>query len=253
MLADLLQLTPIQIILCIMIIFFAYAVKGLSGFGSGLIAIPLLAFIFPLTLIVPVLGLLSYSGTLMQSFHLRKHVSWQDMLPLIPFSLFGIIIAIWLLVNVDGEILVLALGCFVLLYAIYSLLPLPIHAGGRKWAILAGSCGGMVGALFGTGGPFYVLYLKMRQLNKGQFRATIAMIFLFDGGARMTAYAFNGLYTPQVLWMAAILMPVLFLGMYAGHHLHIRIDQQRFNQVISLLLMVGGIMLIFKASTALFE
>jgi uncharacterized membrane protein YfcA len=53
--------------------------------------------------------------------------------------------------------------------------------------------------------------------------------------------------------MTAILMPVLLLGMYAGHHLHIRIDQKRFNQVISLLLMVGGIMLIFKASTALFE
>jgi uncharacterized membrane protein YfcA len=93
----------------------------------------------------------------------------------------------------------------------------------------------------------------MRQLNKDQFRATIAMIFLFDGGARMTGYAFNGLYTPQVLWMTAILMPVLLLGMYAGHHLHIRIDQKRFNKVISLLLMLGGIMLIFKASTALFE
>ncbi len=110
MLADLLQLTPIQIILCIMIIFFAYAVKGLSGFGSGLIAIPLLAFIFPLTLIVPVLGLLSYSGTLMQSIQLRKHVSWHDMLPLIPFSMLGIFIAIWLLVNLDADILVLALG-----------------------------------------------------------------------------------------------------------------------------------------------
>jgi len=250
MFLDLLQLTPIQIVLCITIIFFAYAVKGLSGFGSGLIAIPLLAFIFPLTLIVPILGLLSYSGTLMQSFHFRKQVSWHDMLPLIPFSLLGIVIAIWLLVNVDANSLVLALGIFVLLYSIYSLLPLSVHAGGRRWAILAGSCGGMVGALFGTGGPFYVLYLKMRQLNKNQFRATIAMIFLFDGGARMTGYAFNGLYTTQVLWLTAILMPVLFLGMYAGHHLYIRIDQKRFNQVISVLLMVSGVMLIIKAATA---
>lgn len=251
MLFDLIQLTPWQIAACITIIFTAYTVKGLSGFGSGLIAIPLLAFLFPLTVIVPVLGLLSYSGTLMQSFHLRKQVVWSDLLPLIPFSLLGIIIAIWLLVTVDANILVLALGVFVLSYSIYSLLPIPVHAGSRLWAIAAGSFGGMVGALFGTGGPFYVVYLKMRQVDKSQFRATIAMIFLFDGGARMTGYALNGLFTPQVLWMIVMLMPVLFLGMYVGHHLHIKIDQHRFNQVISLLLMVSGTMLIFKATMAL--
>ena len=247
MLLELLELTPLQMVLSITIIFIAYTVKGLSGFGSGLIAIPLLAFIFPLTFIVPVLGLLSYSGTIMQSFHLRKQVVWSDMLPLIPFSLLGIVSALWLLVNVESNRLVMALGVFVLLYAIYSLLPLSVHAGGRRWAIVAGSCGGMVGALFGTGGPFYVVYLKMRQLNKNQFRATIAMIFLVDGGARMSGYALNGLFTSQVLWLVATLLPVLFLGMYVGHHLHIKIDQQRFNQVISVLLMVSGLILIVKS------
>ena len=44
MIAELLQLTPLQIFLSILIIFIAYTVKGLSGFGSGLVAIPLLAF-----------------------------------------------------------------------------------------------------------------------------------------------------------------------------------------------------------------
>lgn len=95
MLLELFELTPLQIVLSITIIFIAYTIKGLSGFGSGLIAIPLLAFIFPLTVIVPLLGLLSYSGTIMQSVHLRKQVVWRDMLPLIPFSL--IAIALWLL------------------------------------------------------------------------------------------------------------------------------------------------------------
>ena len=172
------------------------------------------------------------------------------MLPLIPFSLLGIFIAIWLLVNVDANKLVMALGVFVLLYSIYSLLPLPVHAGGRQWAIAAVCCCGMVGALFGTGGPFYVAYLKMRQLDKGPFRATIAMIFLVDGGARIVGYSISGLYTLQTLWLSLILFPVLLFGMYMGHHLHVRIDQQRFNQVISVLLMVSGIMLMIK-STAL--
>ncbi len=76
------------------------------------------------------------------------------------------------------------------------------------------------------------------------------MIFLVDGGARMTAYAINGLFTSQVLLLVATLLPVLFLGMYVGHHLHIKIDQQRFNQVISVLLMVSGLILIVKSISA---
>lgn len=247
MLLELVDLTPLEVIFSVCIIFMAYTVKGLSGFGCGLIAIPLLAFMFPLTFIVPVLGLLSYGGTVMQSYHLRKQVSWHDMLPLIPFSLTGIAIAVWLLVNVDANNLILALGIFVLTYSIYSLLPISVNAGSRKWAIIAGLGGGTVGALFGTGGPFYVVYLKMRQLNKNQFRATIATIFLVDGGARMTGYALNGLFTEQVLWLVLTLFPVLFAGMYVGHHIHVKVDQKRFNQVISTLLLISGVMLIIKS------
>jgi len=105
----------------------------------------------------------------------------------------------------------------------------------------------MVGALFGTGGPLYVLYLNIRQLDKGPFRATIAMIFLVDGGARIFGYAISGLYTGQVLGMLLMLLPVLFLGMYVGHSLHLKIEQKRFNQVISVLLMISGVLLLYKS------
>ena len=81
MIAELLQLTPLQITLSIIIIFVAYMVKGLSGFGSGLVAIPFLALLFPLKFIVPVLGLLSYSGTIMQSLQLRKWRRFAEKKP----------------------------------------------------------------------------------------------------------------------------------------------------------------------------
>ena len=196
---------------------------------------------------MPVLGLLSYSGTIMQSLQLRRQVVWRDLLPLIPFSMAGISIATWLLVNVEAHLLALSLGIFVLSYSIYSLMAFHIPAGSRRWAILAGSCGGLVGALFGTGGPFYVVYLKMRQLDKGAFRATIAMVFLIDGGTRMFAYASTGLFTQQGMTLIAGLFPGLVIAMYVGNHLHIKIDQHRFNQIISIMLFFSGIMLIYKA------
>ncbi len=248
MFLDVIDLPLAQIVFSIVIIFIAYVIKGLSGFGSGLVAIPLLAFMFPLDFIVPAFGLLSYIGTIIQSISLRKHAVWRDIWPLLPFSLLGISVAIWLLVSIDANILTMALGVFVLLYSIYSLASSTQPSGGRRWAILAGSFGGLVGALFSTGGPFYVLYLKMRGLEKSAFRATIASIFLIDGGIRIVGYASTGLYTAQVLLLIAVLLPVLLIAMYVGNHLHVKIEQKRFNQVLSILLMVSGLMLIIKSS-----
>lgn len=246
---DLLELSGLQIFLAVCIIFFAYMVKGVSGFGSGLIAVPLLVFILPLTFVVPVLGLLSYSGTIMQSYQYRRQVVWRDILPLLPFTVLGILLAIWLLTTLNAKYLVMVLGGFIFCYAVYSLLPVPEWIGGRKWAIPGGFLGGLVGALFGTGGPFYVIYLKMCQLDKAQFRASIALVFLFDGGLRITGYALSGLYTESVLLMLLLLFPVLVLGLTCGHHLHIRMSQKSFNRIISVLLLVSGLMLVYKASS----
>ena len=250
---EIIELSPLQIIFAVVVIIVAYTVKGLSGFGSGLIAIPLLAFLFPLKLIVPIFALLSYTGTLYQSYSLRRQAQWQDILPLIPFSFLGIAMAVWLLVNVSAEVLTLGLGIFIVLYAIYSLLPHQDKTGSLYWAIPAGAFGGMVGALFSTGGPFYVVYLKLRQLAKGPFRATIVTIFLIDGGARIAGYAVSGLYTTQVLMLVVILWPVLFLGLWIGHHLHININQKQFDLGINVLLVISGGMLVYKSLLVLGE
>lgn len=107
----------------------------------------------------------------------------------------------------------------------------------------------MVGALFGTGGPFYVIYLRLRQLDKSRFRASIAMMFLIDGGVRIAGYAVSGLYTINLLLMLLMLLPVLFLAMYAGNHLHLKLNQHRFNQLINSLLLISGLMLVYKSFT----
>ena len=42
------------------VIFGAFVVRGMSGFGAGMIAVPLLAFVIPLQLAVPLCSLLVF-------------------------------------------------------------------------------------------------------------------------------------------------------------------------------------------------
>lgn len=67
----------------------AYLVRGVAGFGSGLIAVTLLALQFPVTMVVPIVVLLDYLGSASQVLKNRGHIAWKEQLPLIPFTLLG--------------------------------------------------------------------------------------------------------------------------------------------------------------------
>lgn len=56
------SLTPVNLIFCGIIVLAAYTVRGIGGFGSGLVAIPLLALVLPMHIIVPVITLLGFTA-----------------------------------------------------------------------------------------------------------------------------------------------------------------------------------------------
>jgi hypothetical protein len=56
------------------------------------------------------------------------------------------------------------------------------------WTGPAGFFGAMIGVIFGTGGPFYVIYFSLRQLDKSELRATVATGFMIDGGLRLISF-----------------------------------------------------------------
>jgi len=225
---------------------FAYLIRGIAGFGSALIAVPLLTLQWPLALAVPAVGLLDYIASLTHGVQGRRLVRWRDLLPLLPFSFLGVQAGLFFLTRLPTPQLAVALAGFILLFAVYSLLPLPPLAGSRRWAPLAGLLGGMVGALFGTGGPFYVIYLTLRQLDKGEFRATAAIIFLIDGGFRLVSYLLAGIYGAQTLAMVALGLPLLAVGMAVGGRIHLAIGRAQFTRLVSLILIGSAIALLVR-------
>ncbi len=225
----------------------AYFVRGVAGFGSGLIAIPLLALVMPLTIVVPLVVFLDYVASASHGLSDRQHIQWRQILPLLPFSLIGVLAGLYLFTTVDSVMLAHALGVFVLAYAFYTL----FYKDGNRpasavWAAPAGGLGGLVGTLFGTGGPFYVAYLKHRGLPKTQFRATFATIFLLDGAGRLIGYLSSGYFNLEWLIFAALSLPIMGIGLYLGGHIHTNISQRTFQIAVSILLVISGISLLLR-------
>jgi hypothetical protein len=231
------------------VLLLAYFIRGIAGFGSGLIAVPLLALMFPLTRVVPFILLLDFTASLLLGgLNLRK-VRWNEAGPLIPFGLIGVALGTTLLVNLPKAPLLMALAVFVLIFAIRSLLNLhgekPVS---RGWAVPASLTGGTVGGLFGTGGPPYVIYLSHRLKDKGELRATFSGVFFLEGLFRIASFLTAGLLMSAEVWQSyAMGLPIALLALYAGSHVHTGITQAQMTRLIGVLLLVSSVSLFIKA------
>jgi len=242
---DSLSYTQYSLALSILIV--AYTFRGVTGFGSGLIATPLLALSFPLTFVIPFISILDMTASLTHIMHTRQHISWKVILRAIPFAFIGVPIGLFVLQTIDTLILVKALGIFIILFAVYSLIsPKLKKSDSIIWPAFGGFFGSLVGAMFGTGGPFYVFYFQLQQLDKSVFRATCAAVFLIDGLIRATGFTISGFYTSTVLLNIAYALPIMFIAMYIGNHLHTNITQRTFQKSIGIFLIVSGFALLFK-------
>ncbi len=164
-----------DMIMVVCIVTSAYFIRGITGFGSGLISIPLLALSFPLTFAIPLLLALDFTAAMAIGGLNRKQTEWGEIKVLLPAGIVGGVIGVLALLNLPSTPILIALGAFTMFFGfrnVFGLQPVgQIHKG---WALPAGLAGGATGALFGVGSPPYVMYLSRRLSDKGQMRATFS-------------------------------------------------------------------------------
>jgi hypothetical protein len=230
----------------------AYFIRGITGFGSGLLAVPLLALFLPLQFVVPLVLLLDFTASLVIGGLHFKRVQWNEIGVLIPFSVVGVGLGTSLLVNLPQAPMLIALAAFVLIFAVRSVLN--IHGdkpASRAWAIPASLTGGTVGGLFGTGGPPYVIYLTHRIRDKGELRATLSALFFAEGLTRIASFLIVGLLMTARVWGTYLIALPLVLGaLYLGGRAHVGLDPTQMTRLVGVLLLVSSVSLLFKALNA---
>lgn len=245
-------LNAVQLIFCAMVVTGAFAVRGGTGFGASTVAIPLLAFAMPLGIAVPVISLLIVWNSIALIARQWSHIAWRAVLSTVPFSLLGVGLGIYLLMQVEERYLLQALGVVIILYAVYGLtLADRVPAPGARWrpvlAATTGMAGGSLGALFGAGvGPIYAVYMNMLKLDSAVFRVSVTCVILFQVIARVCGYAGLGYYSGSVLVALAAAVPFMLLGSWLGDVVVRRLDPRRFGHVVSAVLVVSGAALVMR-------
>lgn len=233
------------------IVFGAFVVRGMSGFGAGMIGIPLLAFLMPVHTAVAMFGLLVLSlFTFLSIRDWREVVRREFALLLVP-TLLGVVAGVLLFRHLDNRLLLQLLGGFLIAYSLYLLavqyFGLPAIRCSERWAVPVGFVGAFIDTLFGGGGgTLVVIYLHMRGVGRAPFRATVAALWLFEMVARIAGYGAAGYYTMDILLLVALLLPMMFAGSWIGERLGNRISQETFSKLMALLLIMTGVSLLAK-------
>ncbi|MBX8515179.1 sulfite exporter TauE/SafE family protein [Pseudomonas cichorii] len=224
----------------------AYVVFGVAGFGTALVAGPVLIHFMPLSRIIPLLVMLDFLAAFGNLLPSRQSVVRSELLRLLPCMAVGCTLGVLFLLNLKSDVLLLLMGLFVTAYALYSLAvkvrPTQLAAG---WAIPMGTIGGLFGALFGSGGFLYAIYLNSRLTSKEQARATQSALISCSTIVRLGLFLLAGVYAEiPLLVMAVCLLPAMLLGSWIGRSLVTKLSREAFVRLVTWLVLVSGLALI---------
>lgn len=234
-----------EILFPLLILLIAYIIFGISGFGTALIAAPLLAFYMPVAKIIPLLALLDFLAALLTFLHDRKDVCYKELKRLVPLMIIGSLIGVAILLYLRPDILLPMLGVFVVAYSLYALRGLKTAYSFSKTASIPfGLIGGVFSALFGSGGFLYAIYLMGRLDDKTSFRVTQSLLIKCSTLTRAFLFLLAGIYNRSFLLTALICLPSMIIGLYIGRHITLKLSKEQFLRIVNCIILISGISLL---------
>jgi uncharacterized membrane protein YfcA len=217
------------------------------GFGAGLIAVGLSAAIHPEVRDIAVILLLVNLPIEIHVVHRSwSAIEWKRVSLICLGIVFGVPLGTWILSTGNPSLVLSFLGVALLCIGlIFLCIPRRGRIAWPQWSgPPTGLLSGVLGGLFGVGGPPVIIYYQLSGANKSVFRASLMAIFLLIALVRVPSYLIGGLITPARFWSALSVIPAVAVGSYAGSRIHFQLGEEKFRRAVSLVLLLIGMLLL---------
>ena len=233
-------------IILVAIIFAAVFTQSLSGFGSALISMPLLAPLLGLHVATPLVALMGGVMETLLLIYYREALNVRAVWRLVLASIVGIPVGVLMLRGLDEDITLTILGVIIVGYALYALLNFKLPKLEHSlWGYVAGFFAGVFGGAYNTAGPPVIIYANCRQWEPAEFKANLQGFFIINNVVVILSHMLVGNVTPLVWRKFLLVVPAVVLGVVAGIALEKRLSAATFRKVVLVLLVVVGVRLLF--------
>ena len=208
---------PENYLLIVLVILFSGFIRGFLGFGSGLITIPILSYlyspifamVFNIAIEIPASIYLTYVGA--------KSCKFKEISPMFFAMMLTIPIGTIFLVSVNEQLIKIIMSILVIFFVLLIASGWKLKATVTKYVLtISGVISGLMQGATGMGGPPYATVL----LSKGDSdNVTRGNILIMSTGIVISAiisfYMFN-LFTKELLLTGLITSPIYILATYTG-------------------------------------
>lgn len=204
----------------IAIVLFAAILRGLTGFGFALAAVPLLGFAMPPSQAVPISICIVAAGGIAGARRAATACHWPSVRGIGIAAAIGTPLGALALKHMSAEAARIIIAAFTTAAVVSLARGAPASATpGRARMVVHGFLAGLFNGLAAMPGPPIVAYFMSTTLSAEAIRASLLVVFQITVWVAAASAAALGLITRQTLILAAAALPAFLIGNLIGARL----------------------------------
>lgn len=223
-------------------------IKGYTGFGASMVWMTSLSLVLPPLQVVPMVLMFEVATSIGLLRHVWHEVEWRSLWLLLAGTAVATPLGIYALASLPADALRIALALVVLVAAILIWRGFALQqAPGRTATVGVGLLAGFLNGSMAIVGPPVILFYFATPLGLAAERASMVAYLLGTDSIGTGMFALQGLVSAEILWRTACFLPILLLGVAAGHRQFLGTSPESFRRLALLLLMGLSIALLARS------
>lgn len=245
-------LSPATLALALAVVFASGLLRGFSGFGFALAAVPLLSLLLEPAEVVPAVLLLQVLDGLHVLPRILKLADWRGLTWLVAGALAGAPAGVWALTALPADAMRAAAGLAVLAAVLVLWRGWQFRRPPKPPLRLGiGLVSGLLGGAAAMSGPPVVIFFLASPLSAAVGRASLLGFFLLTSAGNATLAWGAGLVSWGTLLLALMLFPALFLGSRLGARRFDRATPALYRGIVLAILLMVALLALGRAALGL--
>ena len=230
--------------------------QGVTGFGFGLLSVPLVSLLFSPGDAVGMNAIVGTTNCVYAFILLRKLVKYRQTLYLFLLSAIFVPAGAYFLVYVNKHIVLVIMGLMVVGVTLREFNPYrrpdsPIFH--SRFSLVFPALAGLLGGAFTAPGSAIVPYMFARERDPHIARANLQFFFTLISGLVIASHLWTGNLNQENTLRALPFIPLVFLFTKLGSMTAFRVRRDIFRQIVNSALLLLGFYLIIKNGILIFR
>lgn len=231
-----------RLALAAMIAFASGFVRGFSGFGAGMIYVPLIGALYGPRFAVTTILLIDFICSIPFLVPALPHVRWRETLPLMTAAAITIPLGTLALLYVDPVPLRWAIAALIVLFVLLLASGWRYHGAPKLPVTLGvGAISGAFGGATQIPGPPVIIYWLGGAISAAAVRANLIAYFALFDLFSIVVYGWSGLLTNDVFWFGLLMFVPFLSGAAGGSMVFVFVSDRNYRSAAYVIILFAAI------------